>query len=135
MTTNEINQSDLHYFYFHIVSTFLEYLNTGELKRYKKIPDEIWMTYAKEFIPLIKSQDLKIEETKQSLFDKVMSHFDKNNLSDEGKKELLQQLSRAILALSSYHKPICNCGVPSCDWECGVQSCGVCIDCCRCYWD
>ena len=30
---------------------------------------------------------------------------------------------------------ICNCGHKECDGGCGVQSCGSCIDVCRCRWD
>jgi hypothetical protein len=27
---------------------------------------------------------------------------------------------------------VCYCGYEECDWGCGVQSCGGCIDVCRC---
>ena len=30
---------------------------------------------------------------------------------------------------------VCNCGHKECDGGCGVQSCGGCIDVCRCRWD
>jgi hypothetical protein len=31
--------------------------------------------------------------------------------------------------------PVHYCGDEGCDGECGVQPCGVCIDCCRCWRD
>jgi hypothetical protein len=31
--------------------------------------------------------------------------------------------------------PVHYCGDEECDGECGVQQCGVCIDCCRCWRD
>jgi hypothetical protein len=31
--------------------------------------------------------------------------------------------------------PVHYCGEEECDGECGVQQCGVCIDCCRCWRD
>ena len=31
--------------------------------------------------------------------------------------------------------PIHYCGDEECDGECGVQPCGFCIDCCRCWQD
>ncbi len=30
-------------------------------------------------------------------------------------------------------RPVHYCGDAECDGECGVQPCGVCIDCCRCW--
>jgi hypothetical protein len=124
---------DNHYFNFHIVSTFAEYLNDVEKNCYKKLTDEWWQNCAKEFVPLIRDETQKLEDTQKKLFEQVMSKFPENFLTEAQTKELTEQVGMAIKTLIDRYTPTCYCGDKSCDGDCGVQSCGFCIDCCRCY--
>jgi hypothetical protein len=133
-TKTYLSAVDYHYFQFHIVATFAEYLNDVEQHSYQKLDDgEWWEDCAKEFIPLIRDETQKLEDTQKKLFEKVMSKFPKNFLTEAQTKELSEQLGMAINTFIDRSTPACYCGDKSCDGDCGVQSCGFCIDCCRCY--
>jgi hypothetical protein len=133
MASNDISSVDNHYFQFHIVSTFSEFLNDIEKNSYMKLDDAWWNTCAKEFIPIILDETQKLEDTQKKLFEKVMSEFPKKFLTETQANELLEQVGMAIQAYIDRFKPVCYCRDPNCDFDCGVQSCGSCIDVCRCY--
>lgn len=135
MTSKNITILDNHYFQFHIVATFAEFLNDVEQHCYETLDDdEWWEECAKEFIPIIRDETHKLEDTQKKLFEKVMSKFPEKFLTEAQTNELLEQVGMAIQAYISQFNPICYCRDPNCDFECGVQSCGSCIDVCRCRW-
>jgi hypothetical protein len=131
MTT--ISTTDLHYFKFHIVATFAEYLNDVEKCCYQKLTDDWWENCAKEFVPTLNDTTANLNETQKKLYTKVMSEFRENLLTETQTKELTEQVEMACQAFIDRYKPVCYCGDRTCDFDCGVQSCGMCIDCCRCY--
>lgn len=105
MTSKNISTLDKHYFQFHIVATFAEFLNDIEQHSYETLDDgEWWEECAKEFIPIISDKTQKLEDTQKKLFQKVMSKFPEKFLSEAQTKELLEYVGLA------------------------VQSCGICID-------
>lgn len=124
------------YFDFHIVATFAEYLNDVEQHCYEKLTDDWWKTCSNEIIPMIFDNEQNADETHNTLFTKVMSEFSKDLLTEAQKKELNTQLRDAICAFKDRFTEKCYCRNDSCSGDCGAQSCGMCIDVCRCsrYW-
>ena len=125
-----------HYFNFHIVATFAEYLNDVKQHCYEKLTDDWWNDCFHHFSPLIFDDTQKIDDTQKAVFDKVMNEFSKELLTEAQKKELNEFLGEAIIAYKDRFTIRCHCKIIGCDGDCGVQSCGRCIDCCRCpmYW-
>jgi hypothetical protein len=133
MTSNTILEN--HYFQFHIVATFAEFLNDVEQHSYEFLNDADWLEdCAKEFIPIICDKTQKLEDTQKKLFEKVMSKFPEKFLTEAQTNELLEQVGAAIQAYIGRFNTICYCRDPECDFDCGVQRCGSCIDVCRCRW-
>jgi hypothetical protein len=134
MASKNISILDNHYFQFHIVPTFAEYLNDVEHHSYETLDDGVWWEdCAKEFIPIMCDKEQKLEDTQKKLVEQVMSKFPENFLTEAQTKELSEQVGMAIQEFIDRHNPNCYCRDKSCDGDCGVMSCGVCIDCCRCH--
>jgi hypothetical protein len=131
MTEQYISAVDNHYFQFHIVATFAEYLNNIEQHSYETLDDGVWWeNCAKEFIPIICDKTQKLEDTQKKLVEQVMSKFPDNFLTETQTKELSEQVGMAIQTLIDRLNPTCYCGDRDCEWNCGVLDCG-CIDVCR----
>lgn len=131
-TSNYTSEIYFYYFNFHIVSTFAEYLNDVEQHCYDKLTSDWWRDCFNEFSPLIFQEETKIDETKKTLFSKVMAEFSKDLLTDTQTKELNTQMNMAVDAYIYRFTDPCACGICGCYGDCGVMSCG-CIDVCRCY--
>lgn len=43
------------------------------------------------------------------------------------------EFATSLTLITPNLKSCCYCGDPSCDFDCGTQYCGVCIDKCKCY--
>jgi hypothetical protein len=136
MAAKKISEIDAYYFNFHIPATFAEYLNDVEKHSYEKLTEDWWRSMAEEYVPQINADDANIEEIKKAIFDKAMAHFPEKFLTEAQNKELLELVGEAIQAFIDRFKRVCYCGDRLCEFDCGVQSCGMCIDCCRCpsYW-
>jgi hypothetical protein len=136
---------DFRHFNFHIVAVFAEYFNDVEQYSYMKLTEEWWLELHAEVCTLLDGEDElndknepvnKSAETQDYIWEKVLAEFKKDFLNEKQVEELKEQLSDAFSAYKVYRRPAHYCGDPSCDGDCGVQQCGVCIDCCRCpmYW-
>ena len=136
-TNRQLSMFDLHYFHFHIEATFSEYLNNIQQHCYEKLDNSWWETCANEFVPILIDGTQKVEDIQKRIFEKVMAEFPEKFLTKEQSAELLEQVGGACQAFIDRYIPVCYCGDRTCDGECGVQHCGICIDCCRCYkyWD
>ena len=133
---------DFRHFNFHIVAVFAEYFNDVEKNSYLKLTEEWWLELHADVCTLLdkegdnKETDNKSAEAQDYIWKKVMAEFSKDFLNKKQVKELKEQLSDAFSAYEVYRRPAHYCGDPGCEGDCGVQQCGVCIDCCRCpmYW-
>jgi hypothetical protein len=98
MATNTyyLSAVDNHYFQYNIIATFAEYLNDVEQHSYEILDDGLWWEdCAREFIPIIRDETQKLEDTQKKLFEKVMSKFPEKFLTEAQTKELSEQLESA----------------------------------------
>ena len=132
-TNTHISAVDTHYFHYYVVATFAEYLNNIQQHSYQTLNDVEWEACTNEFIPILNDEKRELGDTPKNIFDKVMAKFHKDFLTEDQNKELLSHVERACQDYIDRHTPTCYCRDRSCDGDCGIQACGMCIDCCRCY--
>lgn len=130
MADQYISAVDNHYFQYHIVATFAEYLNNIEQHSYLKLNDLDWEACCNEFIPILKDKKKELGNTPKNIFDKTMAKFPKDFLTEDQSNELLIQVEKACQDFINCYNPVCYCGDKDCEWDCGVLDCG-CIDICR----
>ncbi len=132
MAAQNIYTVDAYYFNYYLISAVSEYLNNVEQHSYQKLTDDWWQSIAEEFIPQFNADNKNLECIQNTIFDKVIDCFPEKFLTEDQAKELFEQIGSAIDAFIDRNRSICFCGDTECDFQCGTQSCGVCIDCCRC---
>ncbi len=135
---------DFYHFTYYIATAFIEYLESVNINPYKQLDEDWWHSIATEFVPIIDSNNISDEEENihTTLYNKVMAELD-NALTKEQKDALtfkrdaiLEKIRLSILGFINRNIRICYCGDEDCDWSCGVQICGCCIDSIKCdYYD
>lgn len=131
------NDYDFKKFNYYIVGTFAEVLNEIEQHSYEKLTDDWWKACHAEVKTLIQPPDVETEDIQQKILDKVLAEFPKDMMTAEQITMLKKILDSSYKAYYNTIHPVHYCGDWKCDWDCGVQSCGGCIDTCRCdaYYD
>ena len=132
MAQQDISALDYDHFRYHIIATFAHFLNNIKQYSYKKLNNNWWKICAKEFVPILDDKGQTLEDTQKKLFDRVMAEFPIDFLTEAQSNKLLSLLG--IVCQNFIGRPTftCYCGDRGCDGDCGVQSCGSCIDVCRC---
>lgn len=134
--TSEVEEDTFRWFNYNITSMFCEYLNDVEKHSYDKLTDAWWLALFRELDIISKLED-DSKEIRQQIIEKVLAEFDAGFLTKEQTEELSKNLSACYEGfIAVVVGPIHYCRIPGCDGDCGIQPCGVCIDCCRCpmYW-
>lgn len=135
MSVQNITVFESHYFNYYIVSAFAEFLNNVEQSCYERLTDDWWHIISLVYIPKLKKDNADLDSISNKLFKRIMSEFSNDLLTEAQSKKLLKSVGNAVKAYSERLNPICYCRDPDCDWGCGVQRCGECIDVCRCRFD
>jgi hypothetical protein len=128
--------NEVYYFNYYIVAAFAEFLNNIEKGSYKNLTDEWWEDCGSDYLPMITTGQYDVPTVSNTLLDRVLAEFPTDFLTAAQKEELYYIVKEALEAFNNRYTPLCYCGYSDCDGDCGTQSCGVCIDCCRCdkYW-
>lgn len=121
MTANSIYWQIFNYY---IVGSVEEFINGSDQQSYVKLNENWWINCFKS---VTRYNNIPTEVIKLMLVNRVLNVFP--NLY---KNDLYEQISYAYDNFSDACEMKHYCGIKECDGECGVQPCGVCIDCCRC---
>ena len=130
-----ISNTDFYNFTYYIVSTFAKYLEDIYDDYHNLLDDKWWLNIATEFVPIIESEkDIPIK-----IYNMVMTELE-SVLTTEQKDEIamlndtiLEQVNISIYGfINNRNGQICYCGDEDCDFNCGVQPCGCCIDSIKC---
>jgi hypothetical protein len=135
-TPTEVDEVVFRWFTYHIIGMFAEYLNDIQQHSYNKLTDEWWLALVRE-LDIVNKLDDNSEEIQRSILEKVLAEFPKEFLTESQTDELKKNLEATYLSfVDMCVGPPHYCRIPGCIGDCGIQSCGICIDCCRCpmYW-
>jgi hypothetical protein len=119
----------------HIVSTVYSIINGIKHDITLRLNDTFWMNCYKALIERINEDD---EDNCRFIIKTIDDMFPQNTLTKKHKSDLMKSLMEEYPVFMTAHlhpNTICYCGDAGCDWGCGVQSCGGCIDVCRCWND
>ncbi len=137
-----LSDIDFYHFTYYIATTFMEYLVRLHIKPYEKLDENWWHSLATEFVPIIDSEDECDENMQIALYNRVIAELNfilTNEQKDEISLErdsILKQVKVSIVGFINRKISVCYCGDEECDWTCGVQICGCCIDKMSCgYYD
>jgi hypothetical protein len=127
--TTQFDIIKFHHFNYHIVGYVVEFLNDIEKYSYDTFSEEWWMDCFMKI--LHNKENLDPNDTQKILLTKILNKLPNQLINTEKLNRLLE------IAVNEYFEHSENtthlCGFRECDGNCGIQSCGVCIDCCRCY--
>jgi hypothetical protein len=121
----------IHFNYF-VAGAVCEFLNNVEQHSYEPLNRNWWINC----FSLVSAIDDDDTHMKEIILNSVLETIPKKLaiLRDElsevitfGVKDFLKKCKH-IQYCNTTH----NCGFSACDGLCGVQPCGVCVDCCRC---
>lgn len=131
--TSEVEEDTFRWFNYNIVGMFCEYLNDVEHHSYDKLTDNWWLTIFRE-LDIINNAEKNSEDIQKNILEKVQAEFSKDFLTKEQLDELKKNLQDSYQSfIIENTTPIHHCRIPGCDGDCGIQSCGICIDYCSCY--
>jgi hypothetical protein len=126
MTANPVYWQIFNYY---IVGSVVEFINNVEQHSYEKLTENWWINC---FKTVTQYNNIPTEVVKLMLVNRVLNVFPKLYKNDLYMNDLYEQISHAYDNFLDACEMKHNCGLKECDGECGVQPCGVCIDCCRC---
>lgn len=130
-----ITSTEFFYFNYYIISAFAEFLNNIEQHSYNIITDTWWRECCAELVILVRDNENCTDDIHIQLTNKVMAEVPHIILDKKQRKELLSEIKLGCKSFIKRLNFTHYCGDPKCDWGCGVQSCGGCIDVCRCRFD
>jgi hypothetical protein len=129
-----LSNIDFYHFTYYIVTTFARCFENICDEYHTLLNDKWWYNIAEEFVPIIESD----EEVYSKLYERVMTELE-SILTNEQKVEIylnrdctLEQIKSSIYGFNRRNISVCYCGDEDCDWTCGVQPCGCCIDSIKC---
>lgn len=136
-TQNPHEKEVFRWFNYNVTPLFCEVLNDIEQHSYEKLDDEWWLTMFRELDIINKLDEGDTSETEKKIMEKVTGEFAKDFFTEAQLNELKKGLNAVYESfIFVVVGPPHYCRIPGCDGDCGVQPCGICIDCCRCpmYW-
>lgn len=134
--TSEVEEDTFRWFNYNITPLFCECLNDVEQHSYDRLTDAWWLALFRE-LDIISNLEGDSEEIQKQIIEKVLAEFTEGFLTKEQTDELKKSLVACYEGfIAVVVGPLHYCRIAGCRGDCGIQSCGICIDCCRCpmYW-
>jgi hypothetical protein len=118
-------------FNYHIRSTVTEYLNNIQQHSHENLTEFWWTEQFNMVCELIKNKTSPII-IQDKIIENALRILPENLLDSQQINQLYEFMNVAFASFidSSYRTHFCN--IQSCVGDCGYQSCGICIDVCRC---
>ncbi len=129
---NDTNTLTFIHFNYYVAGAVCEFLNNVEQHSYEPLNRNWWINC----FSLVSAIDDDETHMKEIILNSVLEAIPKRLgiLRDELSEVIIFGVNEFSKKCKQIHhsNTTHNCGFSDCDGMCGVQPCGVCVDCCRC---